>query len=147
MSADDARVDPDRVSNILVDAFALGDSATARKWRISTRTVKRYRARMKEDPALRAIVVEKNKEVSHDLATLRVAFLRDGLQALRDKLPTGSLYEIAGAVKIVGELHQTALMVNDDEFRPDGESEMAPEAEGGSGRATSPAGDEALPRH
>jgi hypothetical protein len=106
--------DHESMALVLADALVLGDKSAARKWSISIRSVQRYRAIARATPALAALVAEKNAEVSHDLATLRVAFLRDALEALREKLPTGSLYEVAGAIKIVGELHQTAMMVDDE---------------------------------
>lgn len=142
-----ASTDPEYVSNVLVDALALGDVAAAKRWKIDPRTVRRYRVRQRTDTVLAALVKEKSAEVSHDLAVLRVAFLREALAAARDKLPTATLYETAGAIKIVGELHQTAMMVGDDELQPDTESEVAVEAEGGSGSVPSGADGEALPRH
>lgn len=132
--------DPERVACVLADAFVLGDQAAARKWSMSTRTVERYRVLAKTDPKLSAAVAERNATVQHDLSVLRVAFLRDALQALRDKLPDGTLYEVAGAIKIVGELHQTALMVSDE--RPDEPDASAAEDEGG-GRLLPPRTDSA----
>ncbi len=127
-----AQSDPEYVANVLVDAVALGDNGAARKWGIHIRTVGRYRARMKVDPALAKLVTEKNAEVSHDLATLRVSFLREALDVARIKLKTSTLYEVAGAIKIVGELHATAMMIGDDgELGPVAESEATPGAADG----------------
>lgn len=129
-----APVDHERVALVLADALVLGDRPAARKWGISERTVRRYRAQSATDPALAASVREKNEGIRHDLATLRVAFLREAIDAMRAKLKDGSLHEVAGAVKIVGELHQTASVVDDE--RPDDPEPASAEAEGGSGGAT-----------
>jgi len=127
--------DIDRMALVLADAFVLGDRPAARKWNVSTRTVERYRARMKTDKALSDLVAEKNAAIQHDLATLRVSFLREALVEMRAKLKEGSLYEVAGAVKIVGELHQTATVVDDE--RPDDPQPSSAEDEGGSGGTAS----------
>ncbi len=123
-------VDPERVASVLADAMVLGDSSAARKWRISKRTVQRYRSVASKEPRLVAAVAAKNAEVQHDLATLRVAFLREALQTMREKMKDATLYEVAGALKVVGELHQVAMAVDDE--RPDAPDPEAAEAEGGS---------------
>ena len=124
-----ARVDLEYASNVLVDAIALGDTSAAKKWGLNRRTIQRYRVHSREWPELAEMVRQKNAEVTHDLATLRVQFLRDALQELRKKLPEGSIYEVTGAIKIVGELHQTAMMVDDERF--DAPSQEATETAGG----------------
>ena len=122
-----ARVDLEYASNVLVDAIALGDTSAAKKWGLNRRTIQRYRVHSREWPELAEMVRQKNAEVTHDLATLRVQFLRDALQELRKKLPEGSIYEVTGAIKIVGELHATAMMIGDDvvtEADPVGEPDV-----------------------
>src|SRR4051812_43064420 len=95
---------------------------------MSTRTVERYRARMAGDKELAAAVREKNASIQHDLAVMRISFLRKALAEMETKLPKASLYEVAGAVKIVGELHQVAMAVDDE--RPDSPDPEAAEAAG-----------------
>lgn len=122
------RLDPERVACVLADALVLGDASAARKWCISKGTVQRYRRVASKQPALIAAVAAKNVEVQHELATLRVAFLREALNEMRTKMKDATLYEVAGAVKIVGELHQVAMAVDDE--RPDSPDPEAAQAEG-----------------
>lgn len=127
--------DPERAALILSDAMVLGDKPAARKWTISERSIQRYRARMRTDAALSARVAENNAGIQRDLATLRVAFLRDALSEMRAKLKDASLYEVSGAVKIVGELHQVAGVLDDE--RPDSPDPEASQNEGGGVEQTS----------
>jgi hypothetical protein len=113
--------DPDRAALVLVDATEMGDKLAARKWGISLVTVWRYRNRLKTDAQLKELVREKRAESEHDLATLRVAFLRDVIAKMREVIASASvenLHDLAGAAKVVGELHQVAMAVDDAE-RPD----------------------------
>lgn len=128
-------VDPDRLAWVVLDAIALGDAAAARKWNVSRRTVERYRERSRNDKDLAAAVAEKKRHEESDLANLRVRFLRRALGVLEAKIQSegATVYEIAGAVKIVGELHQVAMAVDDE--RPDSTDPEAAEAEGGSDSA------------
>ena len=121
--------DPDRAACVLADAIVLGDRVAARKWQMSTRTVERYRARMSADKELAAAVREKNASIEQDLSVMRIAFLRKALAEMEAKLPDATLFEVAGAVKIVGELHQVAMAVDDD--RPDSPDTDAAEAQSG----------------
>ncbi len=144
----DSRDEPEYVANVLVDAVALGDNGAARKWGIHIRTVGRYRARMKKEPELAALVAEKNAEVSHDLAVLRVQFLREALAEATKKLPAASLYEVSGAIKIVGELHQASEMIGDNgALGPSVASESDTEIEGVGKVVRSEAHDAIFPRH
>ena len=64
--------------------------------------------------------------------TARENFLREAIETMRSKLDGASLANIALAVRIVGELHQIAKMVDTDEG-PELEGEIVVEAEGGRG--------------
>ncbi len=129
-----ALYDPERVAEILVDAFTLGDGTAARKWRITTRTVRNYRVRLKTDTELSAIFHQKRVTNEDELSTLRVRFLRRALAVLEEKItaPEAAIYDIAGAVKIVGELHQVAEALDE---RSDSEDPDAAEAPGDSAPA------------
>lgn len=122
-------LDPDRIAWVLLDAIALGDGAAARKWNVSRRTVERYRARMREDKELAALVAEKKSDAEVELSAMRVRFMRRAIDAMERKVMAGdaTVYEIAGAIKVVGELHLVALSVEDDRSSgPDPEAEEAP---------------------
>lgn len=145
-----AQRDPEYVSEVLVDALALGDKSTAAKWGLDRRTIQRYRVMARTDPKLQALIEEKNAATAHDLATLRISFLRDALDAARGKLATATLYEVAGAIKIVGELHATAMMIEDggdDEQQSDPASEAATEGQGGRRSDAGGKAPAAEPRH
>lgn len=113
--------DPDRAALILADANVLGDAAAATKWKVSLRTVARYRARASAEPGLAQLVREKQTEDARTLSELRVAYMRDALEAMRGKLESASLFEVAGSIKIVGELHQVAEALAEDDEDDDGE--------------------------
>ncbi len=121
--------DPDRAALVLADAMALGDKVAARKWGIHYNTVCNYRARLKTDPELVRLWKEKRSSVERDLAELRVVFMREAIDQLRAKVATANVRSIAGALKIVGELHQVSMMVDDE--RPDSPDPEVQEAEGG----------------
>lgn len=110
---------------VLADAVVLGDKAAARKWGCSERSVRRFRQAMGKDPELTALVRGHMAEAQHDLAVLRVSFLRDALVAMKNKFADASLEEIASAMKVVGELHQVAMAVGDE--RPDSPDQDAAE--------------------
>lgn len=117
-------IDRERQAEILVDAYTLGDASAARKWRVNRRTVRRYRAAMRVDPELASLVREKKDLTEDELATIRVRFLRRAIARLEAKIedPEATIHEIAGAVKIVGELHQVSEALGDvgsDEPDPD----------------------------
>lgn len=117
-------LDDEHMSDVLADAVDLGDIMAAKRWGICTRTVRRYRVAMNASPELSAKVVEKRKSAQRELSDMRVAFLREALSILRDKLPKANVYSVAGAIKIVGDLHLAATAfegVSDE--RPDGGGE------------------------
>jgi len=129
--------DPDRAALILVDAMALGDRSASRKWGVSTRTVERYRARMSSDPALADLVREKKRGTERELAEMRIAFMREALSVLSEKIRSANVRSVAGALKIVGELHQTSMVIEGPVESADPEDPSAPEDGGGNAAAPS----------
>lgn len=125
--------DPERAAEILVDASAMGDRSTARKWDISTRTIERYRVRIKTDEVLSGLVAERRKAVEHELSVMRVAYMRRALRSMTKKLPKATLLDVAESMKIVGDLHHVGIAVEDEQ--PDSEDSTAAEAEGSRGGA------------
>jgi hypothetical protein len=101
-------VDPVRLVEILVDAACLGDTLAAQKWKITTRTVERYRVRAAADPQLSGPVAEKIRVETPDWATVRLRFLIKAtakLEMLVEKAQVENMRDVTGAVKIIGELH------------------------------------------
>lgn len=121
--------DPERAALVLADAMAMGDKVAAKKWGVHRATVHNYRKRLDTDATLRQLFEEKKKSTERDLAELRVVFMREAIEQLRTKVHFANVRSIAGALKIVGELHQVAMAVEDE--RPDSPDPEAPAAEGG----------------
>ena len=130
--------DPHRVALILADASVLGDEMTAKKWGVSRRTVKRYRALAKRDSAIGQLTRERQTEDIVSLSIMRVEYMRAALEAMRSKLDAATLYEVAGSMKIVGELHTVAEAMaeqdDDDVIEPRGRSGEAEEAASGASK-------------
>jgi hypothetical protein len=124
--------DPERAAMVLADAMALGDKGAAKKWDLSIRTIANYRARLKNEPELARLFAERKRERHRDLATMRVAFLRRAIRVMTKKLDAATLHEVAGAVKIVGELHQVSEALGDDGSAGE-DPEAAEDAGGGLG--------------
>lgn len=124
------RLDREATSWVLLDAIVLGDVPAAKKHQLSRRTIQRYRQWMRADPELAGLVEEKRSHVEVELAGIRVSFLRKAIQELEKRItsPTATIHEIAGAVKIVGELHQVSEALADE--RSDGEDPDAAEDAG-----------------
>lgn len=119
----------ERVAVIIVDAFALGDATAAAKWKISKRTVERYRARMTTDRELSRLVTEKKKAVEADWSAARVRFLRktiSKLEALVDQAGPEQIREVAGAIKIVGELEVVSSTLDGEQPGTDSAGTAAP---------------------
>lgn len=119
----------ERVAVIVVDAFALGDATAAAKWKISKRTVERYRARMATDRELSRLVTEKKKAVEADWSAARIRFLRRSiakLEELVDKAGADQIREVAGAIKIVGELEVVSGTLNGEQPGIDSAGAAAP---------------------
>ena len=97
----------ERASEVIVDALLLGDDQAAARHNVATRTVKRYRARMRTDAALAQVVSAKKARVEQDWTDARRRFLRRAiakLEQLIDGAKPEQIREVAGAIKIVGEL-------------------------------------------
>jgi hypothetical protein len=105
----------EQVAAILLHAAAFGDAEAARKFSVSTRTIRRYRVRLGTDKELAAHVREQVDAHEAELGALRVRFLRKALAEMERRLGQAdtTLPEIAEAVKVVGELHQVAEVMGD----------------------------------
>jgi hypothetical protein len=129
-------LDREHIASVLTDAAAYGDREAARKWRVSVRSVQRYRAQLSTDSELAGFVAERLKSFEAELGALRVRFLRKALAEMERRLAKDDtkLTEIAEAVRVVGEMHQVAEAMGDG--GSDGDDPEALEAPGGdSGQA------------
>lgn len=99
--------EPERAAAIVAEAMYVGDKAAAKRWHVSVRTVERYRARVAADATLAALVERKTKALETEWTQEAVAFLRTGLRKLRElaeDCKVDQIRDVAGAIKIVGEL-------------------------------------------
>jgi predicted DNA-binding transcriptional regulator YafY len=126
----------EQIATILLHAAAFGDAEAARRFHVSTRTIRRYRVRLQTDADLAAHVREQTDAHEAELGAHRVRFLRKALAEMERRLglPDTKLTEIAEAVRVVGEMHQVAEAMGDG--GSDGDDPEALEAPGGdSGQA------------
>jgi len=96
-----------RAVRVLLDAAAVGDSAACKRHGISERTLQRYRERVGADPELTAVVAEKKNAEEAGWSASRRRFLRSAiakLEAMIAEAGPDQIREVAGAIKIVGEL-------------------------------------------
>ncbi|HEX2865258.1 MAG TPA: hypothetical protein VHN99_11870 [Deinococcales bacterium] len=111
-------LDRDRAAAILVDAAYLGDPKAAERWKITTRTIENYRARLKKDPELSAIFAQKRQAAEGDWKSELARALRTGVRRLARMLDEvqGSDLEaieaVTGAVKALSEIDLTREVLN-----------------------------------
>lgn len=137
------KIDPEKVSRILIDAAALGDAEAAKRHCVSVRSIERYRARMPHDNVLAAAVGRKAKEADASWHVARAKTLR-ALMARIEIVAEGEddLDKLSQAAARVGEIDvaTTALTggsnVGDS---PDSEG-PAPTEDPGGGREGEPEG-------
>ena len=137
-------LDREKAARILALADQAGDVEAAKHFGVSTKSISRYRARVLTDPELSRLVAEKKREFeaassgwAEDAAGFMSRAIRklDTLVAQAPALP-GSIREVAGAIKIVGELDITRKVLSDGE-QPGADSEGA-EPPAASGQPAAP---------
>jgi hypothetical protein len=118
----------EQIAAVLLHAAAFGDAEAARKFRVSTRTIRRYRVRLGTDKELAAHVREQVDAHEAELGALRVRFLRKALAERERRLGhvDTTLPDIAEAVRVVGELHQVAEVMDGGSDGCDPEADEAP---------------------
>jgi len=103
------RLDEERAAQILAECVGAKPSAVAARYGITVQTLRNYRERASTDAAFAALVEKKRVLIETQWAEEAVKFLRSGLRKLDElvgkaELSPGVIREIAGAVKVVGEL-------------------------------------------
>jgi len=137
----------DRAARILVDAISLGDKTACRQWKITERTLVRYRARLDTDPKLVELVREKGKVADAHWSKARLRFLRKAiakLEDLVDQAKPDQISDVAEAIRVVGDLDIAATVLNGcDGADREGPQPPADAAHAGAGedRTKSTAGD------
>ena len=111
-------IDHDKAAAILVDAAYKGDEVAAAEWGVSERTVKRYRARMGDDPKLALAVREKRALVERDWAETLPETIREAADFIRRAARQGNardpnmVHAVAGGMKLVAEIHFAKQMLD-----------------------------------
>lgn len=131
----------DRAARILIDAIAFGDKTACKQWKITERTLVRYRARLDTDPKLAALVREKGKVADAHWSKARLRFLRKAIEKLEkliDAAKVDQLADVSDAIRVVGELDIAAQVLNGDSDGADREGPQPPaDAEDAGGRKDS----------
>lgn len=108
----------DFAARVLVDAFVDGDTVAAKKHKIATKTVSRYRQRLAIDPALSAIVQRLQHSADREWRAARVNSLRKNLAKLDELVAMATGPEqiplVVSAIQTVGELQISADALNVD---------------------------------
>lgn len=97
----------EQASSIVVEAELFGNESAAKRHGISRDTVERYRKRIAHDEQLRTLADEKRKLAKAAVAEEFVRFLRravNKLDELIEQAKPDQIREVAGAIKVVGEL-------------------------------------------
>lgn len=106
----------ERAARILVDAIAFGDRTACQRWKISEKTLVRYRARLKTDPELSELVRAKGEKADRDWAQARLQSLQKALTKADELVEKASKPEHLGAVtehiRVVGELDIAARVLH-----------------------------------
>ncbi|GEM83626.1 hypothetical protein [Meiothermus hypogaeus] len=108
---------PERAAAILAEAVTAGDLETCRKYGISPRTLRNYRARLAHDPHLAAFFRSKRQALEGDWVTEVRRSILEGLRFLRlttqraDPSDPRAVTAIAEALKVMFELEMTREVV------------------------------------
>lgn len=120
--------DRDRALRVLLDAFDLGDAQACARHKIALRTLQSYRKRLADDPELAEACAQKRAELEKGWREVRLRALRSGitkLEQLIQEAEVKQLRDVAGAVKILGDLEVVAAVLDEDDKQPGADSEGA----------------------
>jgi hypothetical protein len=134
------KFDTERAAKVLALALTAGDSEAAKHFGISAKSVSRYRQRSLTDASLSALVFEKTREFraasegwAEDAAGFMSRAIRK-LDTLVGQAGVDQIRDVAGAIKIVGELDITQKVLGSGEQpSPHQQGPVPPEAAGADG--------------
>jgi hypothetical protein len=113
-----ATLNTERAARILVDAAYLGDTRAAEKWKITTRTIENYRARLKTDHELSALFATMRAAAEgnwkHELGRALTTGIRKLARLLEDVTiaEADTIEAVTGAVKALSEIAITGEVLN-----------------------------------
>lgn len=126
------KFDAERAARVLADAAEFGDAKAAEKWKITTRTVENYRARLRSDPVLSGSFARIEREETRDWHAARRRFLRAGVDKLRELIAQAGpdqLDDVSKALERIGNLDVASEALGVGAERADREDEGAGEDE------------------
>lgn len=129
------RIDRARVATILIDAYQVGELAAAKRWGITDRTIRNYKTRLETDTELSRAFHEKKARVEADWLETSRRFLSRSIAKLEElvhQAGTDQIREVAGAIKIVGELDVVRSALGGQQPQRPDPSEAAPPSSGAS---------------
>lgn len=135
--------DPGRIAAVLAYAEEHGDGEAAKRFKISKRTVWRYRANAKKTPAVAAAVsaaTEKVRRAWLDEAGEARSLILGEIKR-RVAAPDANLRDIVGALKIVSDSMLAEKVLTEDGGQPDDSAGV----EGARGAAATASGLERAP--
>lgn len=100
-------IDMEEMATILSYAELHGDKAAAAEFNVSTRTLQRRRAKMREgnDDSMVALVAQHKGQALERCSDLLTNTYEAALRRLHDVLPGATVEESISAVQMLGELH------------------------------------------
>ena len=114
----------ERAAMILADASVMGDAAAAAKWDVSDKTVRNYRARASNNPDFAALYRKKQLSISSAWSEDAGRFLGKALAKLEKLVEQADdpkyIHDVAGAIKVVGELRIAKEVLSEPESDPAG---------------------------
>ncbi len=139
------RLSLERCAEMLVeiDQRAPGETQAdiAKRYGISEKTLERTKAKQASDPSLSELVRQKKSELAQSnqgWRLVRIRFLRKSIEKLGklvEEATSAQIREVAGAIKIVGELEAVTRALGDDDGEQPGGNRQSHPAEAHAGAA------------
>lgn len=132
------QIDPAELATILAFGDRHGDKKAAAEFKVSLRTLQRYRAAVRDGkmPELAELVAQQKRAAVERCSDLLAETYEKTLRRLQEVLPQAQPREVIGATKIVGELMITRDVLRSDHEQQLGPDRQSPEAQGDPGEAT-----------
>lgn len=128
-------IDKGRAATILAECACAQASVIAARYDVTTETIRNYRKLAARDAEFASLVAKKTALLESEWKDTAIRFLRTGLRKL-EQLVDGATYapgvirEVAGAVKVVGELQIVKAALSGEHAERSGEGQAAEEAAG-----------------
>lgn len=101
------RLTDEQATSMLAESAIIGVPAAARRYEVDERTVFAWRKRLEASPDAQAKIAAKREKLEREWSDVAIRFLRKAvakLEALVEQATPENIREVAGAIKVVGEL-------------------------------------------